>query len=124
MRGEGFEVFLGKFLETGCDLEFEVDIFFLELPLAMVDAEVIADAGDDLFELEWFNDIVDRAQIETFELVLGVNTGGEEDDGGILGGIIGFEAAAGFVSVDAGHVDVEEDEFRADVAGGNDGVFA
>ena len=68
------------------------------------------DAGAEFGGIEGLDDVIGGAHFQAAEFFLGGGRAGEEDDGDFRGGGIGLEAAADFEAVDAGKIDIEENE--------------
>src|SRR5699024_11237612 len=92
-------------------------------------AEDGADAGDDLFEAEGLGHIVIAADGQTGDLVRGVITRGEEDDGSVHADLAQAASDGEAVHVRQHHVEDEEVDVgmfgqaqgRGAVGGGDDG---
>jgi len=65
-------------------------------------------AGEELFEMEGFDEVVVGAGFEAGHFVFGGAEGGEHEDGEV--GLVGADAAAEFEAADAREDDVEDDE--------------
>jgi hypothetical protein len=76
----------------------------------LVHAEGGAEADAEFGEVEGLGDVVDGAEVEGGDFVLGALEAGEDDDGDLDGGGVVLEGAEDFEAVHAGHVEVEEDE--------------
>ena len=114
----------------------EVDLQVAELEVvegclfAAGAAEEGADAGEEFFGAEGFDEVIIGAGIEAFDAVLDHAFGGEEEDGDVAMEFAKFGADG--EAIEAGHHDVEKDEvglfaegfFEADgaVLGGEDAV--
>src|SRR5205823_5441002 len=83
-----------------------------------------AHAGAELGGLEGFENVVESAELQAADFLFGGRDAGEEDDGNVHRRGVGLEAAADFEAVGAGHVYVEENQVRQDVAGGEDAIVA
>ena len=70
------------------------------------------DADQQFLLVERFGDVVRRAGLEPFDDVVGRVQCREEDDRNLLRLRIGFQFLGHFVTVHAGHHDVEQDQVR------------
>src|ERR1041385_5885975 len=77
-----------------------------------IDLEMGGDARQDFFAPERFGHKIHRAHPKGFGEAGGVLVRGDENDGNVARGIVLLEAAAGFKAVEAGHLDVEQDDIR------------
>ena len=103
---------------------FERGAFLRQRVLGTTQAHVGVGAGQDFLGLERLGDEVHCAQGEAAHLVVGVMLGREEDDRHLAQFRRFLEAPAHFEAVDAGHADVEQDQFRRARLRGPQGQFA
>lgn len=100
-------------------------MFVRVLHLVALDLDFVCEAALQLVELdvglypaqkfggaERLGDIVDCAQLEALYDFFGLALASEEDDGDVLGGGVGLEAAAGLEAIHDRHGDVEQNQVR------------
>ena len=66
-----------------------------------------------------FGDVIHRAQLQTFFLVLGFGHGGQKDDRNVAGGAVALQTFAHLITVHLGHHDVQQDQIGRSVRGGD-----
>jgi hypothetical protein len=83
-----------------------------QLVLQTLDSQRGADAGEQLSRLEGLAQVVVRSESQTFDDILRGRTGGEEHDGDVDRLRVPPELDEHAVTVEVGHLDVEEDDVR------------
>lgn len=70
------------------------------------------DASEGFIEVEWFGDIIDRANAEAFEFTFFGGAGGDEDDRNAAGFVIRLQTLADLEAIHIWHHEIEQDKVR------------
>ncbi len=83
-----------------------------------------SNAGQNPNHLDWFGDVINRAQFKAFHFIGGAVKGGHKNNGDVLGERVGFKLAAGFKPVNARHHYIQQNNIGQAIFDAGDSRFA